>query len=61
MGLSDELYNTLVEENSIGAPMKWADLQIADEEGKLLGEGEEGELVVNINLRSKENALRYAN
>ncbi len=26
--------------------MEWADLQIADEQGKFLGEGEEGELVV---------------
>ena len=44
--ISKELYETLVEENSIGSPMSWADLQIADDEGKFLGEGGEGELVV---------------
>jgi len=46
MGLSEELYERLVEENSIGAPMEWADVRVADENGKFLGEGEEGELVV---------------
>ena len=46
MGLPQDLYECLVEENSIGAPMKWADLQIADKDGKILDEGEEGELVV---------------
>ena len=46
MGLSEKLYEQLVEENSIGTAMPWADLQIANEEGKFLGEGEEGELVV---------------
>ncbi|HEY4527100.1 MAG TPA: class I adenylate-forming enzyme family protein [Candidatus Paceibacterota bacterium] len=46
MGLPQDLYERLVEENSIGAPMKWADLQIADKDGKILGEGEEGELIV---------------
>jgi long-chain acyl-CoA synthetase len=44
--LPQPLYQKLVEENSIGVPMSWADLQIADENGKILGEGEEGELVV---------------
>jgi long-chain acyl-CoA synthetase len=46
MDIPDELYEQLVEENSIGEPMAWADLQIADESGRFLGEGEEGELVV---------------
>ncbi|MDO8576470.1 MAG: class I adenylate-forming enzyme family protein [bacterium] len=46
MDISEELYEKLVEENSIGEPMSWADLQIMDEDGKFLGEGEEGELVV---------------
>ncbi len=46
MGLSHDLYEQLVEENAIGSPMNWADLQIADKDGKILGEGEEGELVV---------------
>src|SRR3989344_3056794 len=46
MGLSEELYERLVEENSIGAPMEWADVRVADENGKFLGEGEGGELGV---------------
>ncbi len=46
MDISDELYERLVDENSIGTPMEWADLQVSSEEGKMLGEGEEGELVV---------------
>ena len=46
MGLSEELYERMVEENSIGAPMGWADVRIADQGGKFLGEGEEGEIVV---------------
>src|SRR3989344_6056194 len=46
MDISKELYEKLVEENSIGSPMSWADLQISDDEGKFLGEGGEGELVV---------------
>jgi long-chain acyl-CoA synthetase len=46
MNISEKLYEQLVEENSIGEAMRWADLQIADDTGKFLGEGEEGELVV---------------
>jgi len=46
MGLPEALYGKLIDENSIGAAMPWADLQIADGEGKFLGEGEDGELVV---------------
>jgi len=46
MDVSPELYEKLVEENSIGTAMPWADLQISDDEGKFLGEKEEGELVV---------------
>ncbi len=46
MDISQELYEQLVEENSIGTAMPWADLQISDEEGKFLDEKEEGELVV---------------
>src|SRR3989338_6235339 len=45
MDISPELYEKLVEENSIGTAMPWADLQISDEQGKFLGEKEEGELV----------------
>ena len=46
MDISEELYDRLVEENSIGEPMRWADVKVADDAGKFLGEGEEGELVV---------------
>src|SRR3989344_5600696 len=46
MDISNELYENLVEENAIGTPMQWADLQVSNDEGKMLGEGEEGELVV---------------
>lgn len=46
MDVPKSLYDELVEENSIGTPMKWADLQIADEQGNILGEQEEGELIV---------------
>ena len=46
MDVSPGLYEQLVEENSIGTAMPWADLQISDDEGKFLGEKEEGELVV---------------
>jgi carnitine-CoA ligase len=34
-GLSEELYERLVEENSIGAPMQWADVRIADDVGNI--------------------------
>ena len=46
MDIPDTLYEQLVEENSIGTAMTWADLQITDDEGKFLAEGGEGELVV---------------
>ncbi len=46
MDLPEELYQQLVEQNSIGTPMPWAEVQIADENGKILTEGEEGELIV---------------
>ena len=46
MDISAKLYDQLIEENSIGTAMPWADLHIADEQGKFLGEGEDGELVV---------------
>lgn len=46
MGLPNKLYAQLVEENSIGSAMSWADLQITGDNGKILGENQEGELVV---------------
>src|SRR3989338_3209231 len=39
MDISNELYENLVEENAIGTPMQWADLQVSNDEGKMLGEG----------------------
>src|SRR3990167_7840306 len=38
MDVSPGLYEQLVEENSIGTAMPWADLQISDDEGKFLCE-----------------------
>ncbi len=46
VNLSKSLYEKLVEENSIGKPMSWAQVEIADEKGNILGENEEGELIV---------------
>lgn len=46
MGLPENTYEKLVEENSIGAPMSWADVEIADKKGKILKENEEGEIIV---------------
>ena len=46
MGLPEDVYTELVEKNSIGVPMSWADVEIADKKGKILKENEEGELVV---------------
>src|SRR3989338_8098362 len=46
MGLPPKLYEQLIEENSIGTAMPWADVQIFDAEGQPLGADEEGELVV---------------
>ncbi len=47
MDLTPDLYQKLVAENSIGTPMPWAEVEITDVEGHILGEGEQGELVVN--------------
>lgn len=46
MGLPEPLYQKLVEENSIGAPLSWAQVEITDDEGLILGEEEEGEVAV---------------
>lgn len=46
MDIPQALYSRLVEENSIGTPMAWARVEVMDESGAVLGEGEEGELVV---------------
>ncbi|MEK7114264.1 MAG: fatty acid--CoA ligase family protein, partial [Patescibacteria group bacterium] len=46
MGLSEKQYAEAVAENSIGTPMKWASVDIADENGHIFGGGQEGELIV---------------
>lgn len=46
MELSPALYEQIVTENSIGTPLSWAEVRIADEKGDFLGENQEGELVV---------------
>lgn len=46
MDVSKDEFEKLVAENSIGTPMPWAEVQIADSAGRVLGEGEEGELIV---------------
>lgn len=46
MGLSKTLYKKLVQENSIGKPMNWADVKVMDAKGNMLGEGQEGEIAV---------------
>lgn len=46
MDIPDALYEELVETNSIGTPMPWADLQVLDENGEKLGPDAEGELAV---------------
>ncbi|MFA6969636.1 MAG: class I adenylate-forming enzyme family protein [Candidatus Paceibacterota bacterium] len=46
MDLSEEQYAKAVAENSIGVAMKWATVEAASAGGKILGEGEEGELIV---------------
>lgn len=46
MDIDRNLYEKLVEMNSIGKPMEWAEVEIMDEKGKVLKEGEEGEIAV---------------
>lgn len=46
MDLAKEQYEEVVAENSIGTPMKWADVEVVDADERVLGEGQEGELVV---------------
>lgn len=46
MELPREIYKELVRENSIGAALPWATLEIVDTAGTLVGEGQEGELIV---------------
>lgn len=46
MGLERKLYDGLVEKNSIGVPMEWAEVEIMDEKGNILKEEMEGEIAV---------------
>ena len=46
MDLTKERYAEAVAKNSIGTPMKWAEVEVADQSGRVLGEKEEGELIV---------------
>ena len=46
MDLPADVYKQVVAENSIGTPMPWAEVEIADTKGTVLGEGEDGEMVV---------------
>lgn len=46
LDLDKKTYENLVDSNSIGRVMEWADVEIADEKGKALPENEEGELAV---------------
>ena len=46
LNLNRGLYRILIEENSIGKAMKWAELLIMDKEGRSLPEEKEGELAV---------------
>lgn len=46
LDLDKKTYENLVDTNSIGRVMEWADVEIADEKGKALPENEEGELTV---------------
>ena len=46
LDLDKKTYARLVEENSIGKAMKWADVMIMGKDGKALPEGGEGELAV---------------
>jgi len=46
INLPAKIYDELVSENSIGTPMDWAQVEIADADGHVLREKEVGELIV---------------
>ncbi len=46
LDLDKKTYEKLIDLNSIGKSMDWADVEIVDKRGKVLGENEEGELAV---------------
>lgn len=46
LDIGKEFYGKLLQENSIGKPMNWAEVEVMDAEGNVLHEGQEGELAV---------------
>lgn len=46
LDLDKKTYEKLIDSNSIGKPMDWAKVEIMDEDGVILGEGEDGEIGV---------------
>jgi len=46
LDLGKKTYDELIDTNSIGKPMGWAEVEIMDGKGKILPENEEGELAV---------------
>lgn len=46
MGLNADVYKQMIVQNSIGTPMPWAEVEVTDEQGRILAEGQEGELLV---------------
>ncbi len=46
LDLDKKTYNRLVDSNSIGKQMEWAEVEIISKKGEILGEKEEGELAV---------------
>jgi len=46
LDLDSKTYNRLIDSNSIGKPMEWAEVKILSKKGEILGEKEEGELAV---------------
>ena len=64
LNLDRKTYEYLIDTNSIGRPMEWAEVEIVDEKGKVLGENEEGELAVKGKAVMKgylHNAKAFSN
>lgn len=47
LDLPASIYNSLLEENSIGTPMPWAQVEVMNKDGVFVSENQEGELVVS--------------
>lgn len=54
LNLDKKTYDSLIESNSIGRRMDWAEVQIMNDEGIILKENEEGELAVKGDAIMKE-------